>query len=283
MIGVFDSGFGGLTIFKAIEKKLPQFDYVYLGDNARAPYGNHSQEVIYEYTLQAVDYLFGLGCDLIILACNTASAEALRKLQLEYLPAIGNAEGVGQAGIPKKYPGKNILGVIRPLAEAASAVTKNKVIAVMGTRSTVESKSYLRELQVQDRKIKVVQQACPLLVPLIEENWEKAPETKMILKKYIRPLKSHFPDTVILGCTHYGWLQKDIQRYFGKNIKVLDSGQIVADKLVEYLLKHPEYAKIKQSKSKTIFLTTDDYKRFENSAEKYLGRKIKAEHIILNN
>ncbi len=269
MIGVFDSGFGGLTIFKAIEKKLPQFDYVYLGDNARAPYGNHSQEVIYEYTRQAVDYLFGLGCDLIILACNTASAEALRKLQLEY--------------IPKKYTGKNILGVIRPLAEAASTVTKNKVIAVMGTRSTVESESYIRELKLQNSKIKVVQQACPLLVPLIEENWEKAPETKMILKKYIRPLKSHFPDTIILGCTHYGWLQKDIQRYFGKNIKVLDSGQIVAGKLLEYLLKHPEYAKQKKIKSQTIFLTTDDHARFENSAEKYLGRKIKAEKINLSN
>ncbi|MDQ5938657.1 MAG: Glutamate racemase [Patescibacteria group bacterium] len=269
MIGVFDSGFGGLTIFKAIEKKLPQFDYIYLGDNARAPYGNHSQEVIYEYTRQAVDYLFQAGCDLIILACNTASSEALRKLQQEY--------------VPKKYPGKNILGVIRPLAEAASLMTKNKVVAVMGTRSTVESKSYIKELQIQVRKIKVVQQACPLLVPLIEENWEKTPETKMILKKYIRPLKSHFPDTVILGCTHYGWLQKDIERYFGKNIKVLDSGKIVADKLAEYLLKHPEYAKKTKSKPKTIFLTTDDAKRFQDSAEKYLGRKIKAVRIILNN
>lgn len=267
MIGVFDSGFGGLTIFKAIEKKSPQFDYIYLGDNARAPYGNHSQEVIYEYTRQAVDYLFQVGCDLIILACNTASAEALRKLQGEY--------------IPQKYPGKNILGVIRPLAEAASEVTKNKVIAVMGTRSTVESKSYIKELQVQNKKIKVAQQACPLLVSLIEENWEKTPETKMILKKYIRPLKSHFPDTVILGCTHYGWLQKDIERYFGKNIQVLDSGQIVAEKLAGYLLKHPEYAKKAESKSKIIFLTTDDHKRFEKSAEKYLGRKIKAKTINL--
>jgi glutamate racemase len=162
-------------------------------------------------------------------------------------------------------------------------MTKNKVVAVMGTRSTVESKSYIKELQIQVRKIKVVQQACPLLVPLIEENWEKTPETKMILKKYIRPLKSHFPDTVILGCTHYGWLQKDIERYFGKNIKVLDSGKIVADKLAEYLLKHPEYAKQTKSQPKTIFLTTDDAKRFQESAEKYLGRKIKATRIILNN
>jgi glutamate racemase len=267
MIGIFDSGLGGLTIFKSIEKKLPQFDYIYLGDNARAPYGNRSQEVIYEYTRQAVDYLFEAGCDLIVLACNTASAEALRKLQQNYLP--------------KKYLGKNILGVIRPLAEVASKLTKNRVIAVMGTRGTVESKSYLRELQLQNKKIKIAQQACPLLVPLIEENWEKYPETKMILKKYIRPLKSYFPDTVILGCTHYGWLQKDIQKYFGKNIKVLDSGKIVADKLQEYLGKHPEYAQASKNKAQRIFLTTDDQKRFEIAAQKYLGRKIKAEKISL--
>ena len=129
MIGVFDSGFGGLTIFKNIESKLPNYDYIYLGDNARAPYGNHSQEVIYEYTRQAVDFLFKEGCSLIILACNTASAEALRKLQQDYLP--------------KKYPGKNILGVIRPMAEVAASITKNKVIGVMGTRSTIESNSYI--------------------------------------------------------------------------------------------------------------------------------------------
>ncbi|MFA6253343.1 MAG: glutamate racemase [Patescibacteria group bacterium] len=267
MIGIFDSGLGGLTIFKSIEKKLPQFDYIYLGDNARAPYGNRSQEVIYEYTRQAVDYLFEAGCDLVILACNTASSDALHKLQQSYLP--------------KKYPGKNILGVIRPLAEVASKLTKNKVIAVMGTRGTVESNSYIRELKTQSLKIKVIQQACPLLVPLIEENWEKTPETKMILKKYIRPLKSHFPDTVILGCTHYGWLQKDMQKYFGKNIKVLDSGKIVADKLSEYLNKHPEYAHASKSQAKRIFLTTDDQKRFAIAAQKYLGRKIKAEKISL--
>jgi len=267
MIGVFDSGFGGLTIFKAIEKNLPHFDYIYLGDNARAPYGNRSQEVIYEYTRQAVDYLFQADCDLIILACNTASSEALRKLQQDYLP--------------EKYPGKNILGVIRPLAEVANIVTRNKIIAVMGTRSTVESGSYIRELKLQNSKLKIIQQACPLLVPLIEENWEKASETKMILKKYIRPLKSHFPDTVILGCTHYGWLQKDIARYFGKNIKVLDSGEIVAKKLAEYLVQHPEYARSTKQKAKTIFLTTDDHKKFENSAEKYLGRKIQAKTIKL--
>ncbi|MFA5127177.1 MAG: glutamate racemase [Patescibacteria group bacterium] len=267
MIGVFDSGFGGLTIFKAIEKVLPQYDYIYLGDNARAPYGNHSQAVIYEYTRQAVDYLFAEKCELIILACNTASAEALRKLQQDY--------------IPKNYKGKNILGVIRPLAEEAAILSKNKIIAVLGTRSTIESNSYVRELQLQYKKIQVVQQACPLLVPLIEENWEKAPETKMVIKKYVRPVKSHHPDVVILGCTHYGWVQKDMQRYFGGQIKVLDSGQIVAKKLQEYLERHAEYASPAKSKPRRIFLTTDSADKFESAAKKYLGRPIKAKRINL--
>lgn len=268
MIGIFDSGFGGLTIYKSIEKALPQYDYVYLGDNARAPYGNRSQEVIYEYAQQAVDFLFNQGCDLVILACNTTSAEALQKLQKEYLP--------------KKYPNKNVLGVIRPLVEEAAIATKKKIVAVMGTRSTVESKSYIKELQKQDSKIKVVQQACPLLVPLIEENWEKRPETKMILKKYIRPLKNYQPDTVILGCTHYGWLQKDIQNYFGKRIKVLDSGKIVSDKLVIYLQKHPQFAQNAMvMPPKRIFFTTESNTRFEASAQKYIGRKIQAKTIEL--
>jgi glutamate racemase len=269
MIGIFDSGFGGLTIFKSIEKALPQYDYVYLGDNARTPYGNRSQEVIYEYAKQAVDFLFNQGCDLIILACNTTSAEALQKLQQHYLP--------------KNYPDKNVLGVIRPLVEEAAITTKNNTVAVMGTRSTVESKSYIKELKKQDSKLKVIQQACPLLVPLIEENWEKRPETKMILKKYIRPLKNLQPDTVILGCTHYGWLQKDIQNYFGKRIKVLDSSKIVSDKLVIYLNKHTQFAQISKVKPpKRIFFTTESRAKFEASAQKYLGCKIKAEKIELN-
>ena len=268
MIGIFDSGFGGLTIFKDIEAKLPNYNYIYLGDNARAPYGNNSQEVIYEYTRQAVDYLFAQNCKLIILACNTASAEALRKLQQEY--------------VPQKYPGKNILGVIRPLAEEAVGITKNKVIGVMGTRSTIESKSYVKELQRLTKEIQVIQQACPLLVPLVEENWESHPETKMILKKYIVPLKDNRPDTIILACTHYGWLQSDIVRYFGKDIKVLDSGEIVARKLVDYLQRHPEYVSPAKKRGKRIFLTTDNHKKFALAAQKYLGRKIIAKTISLN-
>lgn len=266
MIGIFDSGFGGLTIFKDIEKKLPNYDYIYLGDNARAPYGNHSQAIIYNYTREAIDYLFAGGCALVILACNTASAEALRKIQQEYLP--------------QKHKSKNVLGVIRPLAEAASELTKNNIVAVMGTRSTVESGAYVRELKEQGKKIKVVQQACPLLVPLIEESMEKTPAAKMILKKYIRPLKNHHPDAVILGCTHYGWMQKDIQKYFGKKIRVLDSGRVTADKLAQYLTKHPEYSHVR-AKGKRIFLTTDSAERFDAAAKKFLGRTIKSKKINL--
>ncbi len=263
MIGIFDSGFGGLTIFKEIEKELPYYDYIYLGDNARAPYGNHSQEIIYEYTKQGLEYLFKQGCHLVILACHTASAEALSKIQKEYLP---------------QYQQKNVLGVIRPLIEEASELTKNKIIAVMGTKSTVLSNAYPKELKEKNSSIKTKQKACPLLVPLIEENCEKRVETKMILKKYIKSLKSYNPDIVILGCTHYGFLGKQIEKYFGKNIKVLNSGIIVAKKLREYLRKHKDLVKESKNK-KRIFLTTDNNIIFNKAATKFLGRKIKSKTI----
>ena len=265
MIGVFDSGFGGLTIFKDIEKELPNYDYIYLGDNARTPYGNHSQEVIYEYTKQAVQYLFKQGCDLIILACNTASSEALRKIQEEY---IDNKD-------------KNILGVIRPLIEEASELTKNKVIGIMGTKSTVNSKAYINELKEKYAGINIIQEACPLLVLLVEENLENSVEANMILKRYIKPLKSNNPDIIILGCTHYGFLQNKIQNYFGKNIKVLESGKIIAKKLKEYLDNHKNLVKESKNK-KRIFLTTDSNITFDKAATKFLGRDIKSKTINLN-
>jgi len=263
MIGVFDSGFGGLTIFKEIEKRLSQYDYIYLGDNARTPYGNHSQKVIYEYTKQAIDYLFNQGCSLIILACNTASAEALPKIQQEYLKYY--------------YPGKNVLGVIRPLAEEAIKITKNGNIGVIGTRSTIESASYIKELKEQDKDINVIQKACPLLVPLIEESYENEPETKSILEKYLKTLKESNIDTVILGCTHYGWLQNLIQELLGKDINVMDSGKVVAFKLEEYLKKHKEI--VKEGDGKRIFLTTDSDRKFNKAAKKFLGRDIKSKII----
>ncbi len=265
MIGVFDSGFGGLTIFKEIRNKLPDYDYIYLGDNARAPYGHHTQSVIYEYTRQAVDYLFSQGCHLIILACNTASSEALRTLQQEYLP--------------KKYPGRNVLGVVRPLAEAAAAVLPNKV-AVIGTVSTIESQAYFRELKDLNQEINLKQQACPLLVPLVEESQEQTPEAKSILHKYLEPIKIWQPQVLILGCTHYGFFTQEISQYLGPDVIILNSGEIVAEKLKEYLKRHPEFA-IKSVKPQTEFLTTDDNVKFDSAATKYFGEIIKSKTIKL--
>jgi len=266
MIGVFDSGYGGLTIFKAIEKKLPQYDYIYLGDNARAPYGDKSQKLIYKYSQEAVDYLFARGCKLIILACNTASAMALRKLQQEYLI--------------NKYPGRNVLGVIRPLVEAATELKKNSKIGVMATTSTVESQAYINEFSNLDPNIQVVQQACPLLVPLIEESRENSPEANMVLTEYIRPLKKNNLDAVILGCTHYGCLYKAIIENFGLEVNILNSGKIIADKLAAYINQHPEYNR-PVAKARRIFLTTGDSQKFDQGAQKFLGKKIKSKKIKL--
>jgi glutamate racemase len=266
MIGVFDSGYGGLSIFREIEKKISQYDYIYLGDNARAPYGDKSQEIIYKYSQEAVDYLSGKGCKLIILACNTASAVALRRLQQEYLP--------------NKYPDINVLGVIRPLVETIAELKKNSKVGVMATSSTVDSNAYVNEFSEIDRNVRIFQQACPLLVPLIEESRENTPETSMILTEYIRPLKKLDLDAVVLGCTHYGWLQEMIEKSFGSEVNVLRSGDIIADKLLDYITRHPEYDKPSKSPSR-IFLTTNDNKEFDKAAEKFLGRKIKSKNIKL--
>lgn len=266
MIGVFDSGYGGLSIFKDIEKRLPQYDYIYLGDNARAPYGDRSQKIIYRYVQQAVDYLFAQGCDLIILACNTASSMALRKIQQEYLPA--------------KYPGKNVLGVIRPLVEAASELERKNIVAVMGTISTIESEAYPREFAEVDRSIKVVGQACPLLVPLIENSRENFPETQIILTEYTRPLKKINPDVLILGCTHYGHLYSQIRKSFPPETQILDSGKIVAEKLAQYIEKHSQYDK-PSAQPLRKFLTTNSSEKFDAAAEKFLGRQIKSQSVNL--
>ncbi|OGY93980.1 MAG: glutamate racemase [Candidatus Komeilibacteria bacterium RIFOXYC1_FULL_37_11] len=266
MIGVFDSGYGGLTIFRDIEKKLPQYSYIYLGDNARAPYGDLSQKLIYQYSQKAVDYLMAEGCQLIIFACNTASAMALRKLQQEYLPA--------------KYPGKNVLGVIRPLVESVVELAQRSRVGVMATASTVKSEAYVNEFSHLDCSIEVFQESCPLLVPLIEASRENSPETNIILTEYIRPLKRVGLDTVVLGCTHYGFLQEAIEKSFGVNVRVLRSGQIIADKLADYLKRHPEYNHPVQNPTQT-FLTTGDNKKFDQAAQKFLGRAINSLTIKL--
>ena len=267
MIGIFDSGIGGLTIFKAIAKVLPSYELLYLGDTARMPYGNRSPESIYQFTVEGVEYLFQQGCELVIVACNTMSAEALRKLQQEWLP--------------KHYPDRRVLGVIRPIAEVAAAVSKTKRIGVVGTRATISSKAYERELQAQNSTIAVFQEACPLLVPLIEEGWHKRGETMKFIRYYLRPLKAKHIDTLILGCTHYPLLYKQFQQTAGKNITVLDAPTIVADKLVGYLHRHPEIESKLKKGNQYRFLVTDITQTFQKNAEAFLGERVKLEKVEL--
>ncbi len=268
MIGVFDSGIGGLTVLKRFLRDLPEYDYLYLGDNARTPYGNKSLDIIYEYTKQAVDFLFGRGCVLVILACNTASAKSLRKIQQEWLPA--------------HCPDRRVLGVVIPLAEAGAEGTRFGRIGVVGTRATIESRVYEQELAKLKDSLKVYSLACPLLVPLVEEDMIGKPETNMILKKYLRRLKDKKIDTLILGCTHYPFLQKDVERIMGKNCRVLNGPEIVSQKLIHYLRRHPEIESRLSRSGSVFFFTTDDPARFRLIGEKFLGQRIpEVEKVIL--
>jgi glutamate racemase len=268
MIGVFDSGLGGLTILKAFLRALPDYGYLYLGDNARTPYGNKSQEVIYEYTRQAVELLFARGAVLIILACNTASAKALRRIQQQWLPA--------------HHPTGRVLGVVIPLAEAAVEATRYGRVGIIGTRATIASGVYDQELNKLRTGLKIFGQACPLLVPLVEEGWVGKPETNMILKKYLRPLKNSKIDTLVLGCTHYPFLRKAIERIMGKNCRVLDPPGIVAEKLTDYLRRHPEIEARLAKDGRRRYLTTDDPERFRDLGEPFLGQRIReVERVVL--
>ena len=260
MIGVFDSGFGGLTILSAFLRLLPDYDYLYLGDSARTPYGNKSQDVIYTYTRQAVNFLFSRGCTLVILACNTASTKALRRIQREWLP--------------ENYPKRRVLGVVIPLAESAVLSTRRGRIGVIGTQATIESKVYEEELRKLGTGLKIYGQACPLLVPLVEEGWVGKPEANMILKKYLFRMKRNDIDTLILGCTHYRFLEKDIVRIMGKNCRVLNGPEIIADKLKDYLTRHPEIETRIPKNSVVAYCTTDDPERFRVFGEKFLNRHI---------
>jgi len=282
-IGIFDSGLGGLIILKDIIKKLPRYDYIYLGDNARTPYGNRSQDVIYNFTEQAVDFLFKQNCQLIIIACNTSSAKALRKIQQEWLPQAMGSE-------------YRVLGVIRPVVEKAVEVAKKK-IGVIGTKGTVASQAYIQEIAKLDPKMEVSQQACPLLVPLIEEGWQKSDVTKKVLRTYLKPLKLAKIDTLILGCTHYPILYKEIQGIMGPRTKVLHSGEIVADSLADYLNRHPEIeAKLDKAASadgstgltmttsaagKIKFYATDLSPHYQKLGEDWFGKGIKFKKVSL--
>ena len=272
MIGIFDSGYGGLTILNKIRQLLPEYDYLYLGDNARAPYGTRSFDVIYEYTLQAVNYLHEQGCNLIILACNTASAKALRTIQQRDI----NPDEV------------RVLGVIRPTVEVVPARTRTKHIGVLATPGTVASESYVIELLKQDPTLVVTQQACPMWVPLIESGEHLNAGADYFVEKYLTELLTRDPliDTIILGCTHYPLLQDKIEDFLkrtNRQISVIAQGAIVANSLQDYLLRHPDIAeRAKMGGKQTItYLTTESATKFAESASIFLSEPIKAQHIEL--
>lgn len=267
-IGIFDSGFGGLNILRKITEELPQYDYIYLGDTMRAPYGNRPLETIFEFTKKAVDFLFAQNCELIILACNTASSDALRKIQHEYLPT--------------KYPkDKRVLGVIVPAVEEAIKQSANKKIGVIATESTVASGSFIREVKKLEPRAEIFQKACPLLVPIVEAGEENSPAVDIMLKDYIQPLLDQKIDTLILGCTHYGILEDKIKKITG-NIKIISEGGIVAEKLKDYLKRHPEIEGKISKNSSVVFYSSDLTDKFQILGSRFFGKNIEARKAILD-
>ncbi|MBE9602164.1 glutamate racemase [Pedobacter sp. MC2016-24] len=268
-IGVFDSGYGGLTVFKSIVNKLPDYNYIYLGDNGRAPYGDRSFDTIYQYTLECVEWLFAQNCPLVILACNTASAKALRSIQQNILP--------------NKYPGYRVLGVIRPTAEIVGDFTKSNVVGVMGTRGTVNSESYLMEIDHFFPNVKVVQQSCPMWVPLIENNEHLEPGADYFVKEYVAELlaKDAHIDCIILACTHYPLLIPKIKEFLPNGIDLLGQDDIVADSLVSYLERHPEIAGQLGKAAIRAFYTSGDPRAFDASASIFFGETVNSNRVDL--
>jgi glutamate racemase len=267
MIGVFDSGFGGLVVLREFLQVLPHYDYLYLGDNARIPYGTRSDRVVLRFTEQAVDYLFRQGCRLIILACHTASAKALRTIQQKYLPA--------------RYPDRRVLGVVIPTVEEAITRSQRRRVGVIATEGTVTSRSFELEIHKLDPSIEVIQQACPLLVPLIESGEQDWEGTDMILQRYLAPLKAAQVDTLILGCTHYSILKDKIAALMGDGISLVCSGEVAAVKLVDYLKRHPEIETHLDRARQRRFLTTDLTPRFQTLAGLFMGRAVDSEVVEL--
>ena len=268
-IGVFDSGYGGLTVLKELVKKMPEYDFLYLGDNARAPYGNRSFDTVYEYTLEAVKWFFEQGCHLVVLACNTASAKALRTIQ--------------QKDLPNLAPQKRVLGVIRPTAELIGHYSKSKSIGIMATEGTVLSQSYILEIGKFFPEIKVSQQACPTLVPIIENNEIETPGAAYFVDLYTKSLmqKDALIDTVLLACTHYPLIQEQIKKSLDSHIKVLAQGQIVADSLVDYLHRHKEIDAHCSKNGVRTFFTTDNPSDFDEKAAVFYGSTIQSKNAVL--
>lgn len=269
-IGVFDSGYGGLTVLAELQNKLPEYDFLYLGDNARAPYGTRSFETVYEFTLQAVTYLFEQNCELVILACNTASAKALRSIQ--------------QNDLPQNFPGKRVLGVIRPSAESVNDYTQTKHVGILATEGTVKSESYRLEINKLFPNIKVTQHACPLWVPLIENNKYQTEGGKALILEDLNNLLNQDPkiDAIVLGCTHYPIVKDFIEKSISPDIKVISQGEIVAEKLVDYLQRHSDIEQKISKNSETLYFTTDNALTFDQDASRILGKNVTSKHLKLS-
>lgn len=268
-IGIFDSGYGGLTILRQIRLLMPQYDYLYLGDNARAPYGTRSFDIVYEFTLQAVRYLFEQGCHLVILGCNTASAKALRSIQ--------------QNDLPKMDPQRRVLGVIRPTVEVVGTISKSRHVGIMATSGTVRSATYELEIAKLHPDIQVTGEACPMWVPLVENDEYDSPGADYFVKKNIDNLFVRDPqiDSVILGCTHYPLLMNKISRYMPSGVHVIEQGFYVADSLRDYLNRHPEMGAQVTCGGTTRFLTTEQAEAFQSNAAAFMSEPLTAKRVYL--
>lgn len=268
-IGVFDSGYGGLTVLRSIVDRLPEYDYLYLGDNARAPYGNRSFDAVYQYTLEAVEWLFGQGCELVVLACNTASAKALRQIQ--------------QMHLPLRNDHKRVLGVIRPTTENIGNYTKTKHVGIMGTAGTVKSNSYPMEIAKFFPDLVVSQEACPMWVYLVEHNHLEGEGADYFVHQNISRILEKDPmiDTLLLACTHYPLLEKTIRKFLPVQVKLVSQGAIVAERLEDYLFRHQEITTLLSLNGNRLFATTDDASIFNEQATLFFGDSVVSEHVIL--
>ena len=268
-IGIFDSGYGGLTILEKIRSELPGYDYIYLGDNARTPYGTRSFEVVYKYTLECVTRMFEMGCQLVVLACNTASAKALRTIQ--------------QRDLPHMDPNRRVLGVIRPTVEAVGAVTRSNHIGLLATTGTVQSNSYPLEIHKINPDIQVFSEACPMWVPLIENNEHLSEGSDYFIRKNVKHLMDSDPliDTIMLGCTHFPLIEDKIKSFLPEGITVISQGEIVSHSLVDYLKRHPEMDNRCTKNATCLYFSTESVEKFTSSASIFLNEKIEAKHIDL--
>ena len=268
-IGVFDSGYGGLTVLRSLVDKLPQQDFCYLGDSARSPYGNRSFDTVYQYTLQAVEWFFRQGCPLVILACNTASAKALRTIQQKDLPGMA--------------PDKRVLGVIRPTTEIIGQYSAKGEVGILATQGTVNSGSYPIEIAKFFPDLKVVQEACPMWVPLIENNEQDSAGADYFVKQHLDSVFKKGPgiDVLLLACTHYPLMQKKIRQYLPEGVRLVSQGNLVADSLADYLQRHPEMASRCTSQGKLSFHTTDDPGDFDAHAAQFFGAPVRAYSVNL--